>query len=275
MGNVGLGRNVNAISRDKNDFNFVFEKMSPWLIQNDLNSINLESPIYQPCPTVRSSTFKFCGDTKFAPVLANYKIFANLANNHILNYGQEGLALTKKLLSDNMVDFVYSHQKSTEFAQKTINGITVGFLGFDLTGSQSRPTDLEIINLVKKYDPQVDHLVVHIHGGNEYEPVPENWKQDFYRQLVDVGADIVQGHHPHVWQGSEIYKGKYIYFSLGNFIFDQSWSHPTSQSYAIRLVLSKDKIISETKQAYEILFNSQPNPVEKLTAYPFNKKDIL
>ena len=112
MGDVGLGRNVNAISRDKNDFYFVFEKMSPWLIQNDLNSINLESPIYQPCPTVRSSTFKFCGDTKFAPVLANYKIFANLANNHILNYGQDGLALTKKLLSDNMVDFVYSHQKS-------------------------------------------------------------------------------------------------------------------------------------------------------------------
>jgi len=272
---VGLGRNITAISRDKQDYNFVFEKMAPWLLQNDLNSINLESPINQPCPTVRGGTFKFCGDINFAPILSKYKVFANLANNHILNYGADGLSQTKKLLTENKVDYVYSHQKSTEFTQKKINGIKLGFLGFDLTGSQTRPTDEEILALVKIYDSQADYLIVHIHGGNEYEPQPEEWKKEFFKKLVDAGADIVQGHHPHVWQGSEVYKDKYIYYSLGNFIFDQNWSAPTSQSYAIKLTLSKTKVEKVEPQAFNILFNSQPNPVESLTAYPFLKKDIL
>jgi poly-gamma-glutamate synthesis protein (capsule biosynthesis protein) len=116
---------------------------------------------------------------------------------------------------------------------------------------------------------------VHIHGGNEYEPSPEPWKQQFFKELVDAGADIVQGHHPHVWQGIELYRDKYIYYSLGNFIFDQSWSAPTSQSYAIRLTLTKTAIIKEEVQPYIIRNNSRPEPVEKLTAYPFRKRDIL
>lgn len=275
LGDLGLGRNITYTAREKNDFYYSFSGMDSWLLQNDLNSANLESPIVKSCPSIKANTFKFCGDTAFISPLKSYKIFANLANNHILNYGREGLEETEKLLLENQIKYVYSHKSNTKFTQVNINDISLGFLGYDLTGSQTKPTDLELIADVKTYASKIDWLVVHLHWGNEYLPAPEAWKVNLAHQLITAGADIIQGTHPHVWQGEEVYQDRLIYYSLGNFIFDQNWSLPTSQSYAIRLTLSKNKILKTEKQAYQINNNSRPVPIESLTAYPFKKADIL
>lgn len=261
MGDLGLGRHITSTARLKKNFNWSFEKVSPWLIENDFNLANLESPIIKNCPEGKTGTFTFCGDDRFLPYLKSNKFVFNLANNHILNYSQDGLTQTKDFLTSSNIDFVYSHQATSEFTQKEINGITFGFLGFDLVShlkANDLNTEKNILSAIKKYDHQVDWLIVSIHWGNEYLPNPENWRIDLAHRMIDSGADIIAGHHPHVLQPKEIYKDKPIFYSLGNFIFDQSWSKETSNSEMVRLTLSQNQILNLEQVPIEIKFNSQP-----------------
>jgi len=247
VGDLGLGRHITSTARSKNNFSWSFDGISPWLGQNDFTLANLESPIIKNCPQGLTGTFTFCGDTRFLPYLNNF-VF-NLNNNHILNYGLDGLNQTKNLLT---TDYFYDN-----FYTKTINNITFGFLGYDfITYPQTDPQ--KIIDSIKKYKPSVDWLIVSIHWGNEYLPKPEKWRVDLAHQMIDAGADIIHGHHPHVWQAPEIYQGKPIFYSFGNFIFDQSWSYETSHSQIARLTLTRSAITSIDYFPIEIRSNSQP-----------------
>lgn len=260
VGDLGLGRFITYTARLKDDFSYSFSALSPWLSQNDFNLANLESPIVDNCPSVSGNTFKFCGDPKFIPSLLQNKFILNLANNHILNYGQSGLDQTQKFLDDSSIKYFYSHNSQTEFLKYSQNGINFGFIGFDLTGTHSYNLQ-SITDLVSQYNSQVDWLVVSLHWGAEYLDKPEAWKVDFAHHLVDAGADIIHGHHPHVYQEYELYKGKSIFYSLGNFIFDQNWSVPTSSSIIIRLSLDKNTIKHIQKFPIQIKYNNQPNLV--------------
>ena len=257
LGDLGLGRYITAIARSKKDFSWSFKNVSYVLQSNDFNLANLESPIISNCPEGKTGTFTFCGDTNFLPVLIENKLIFNLANNHIFNYGQDGFNQTKNLLNQNQVDYFYSHNLDTEFIKKEVNGINFGFLGYDfITNPKLDPN--QIINTIKKYDSQVDWLIVSLHWGNEYLPKAEIWRVTLAHQLVDAGADIVHGHHPHVLQPTEIYKNKPIFYSLGNFIFDQSWSKETSSSEMVTLKVNQNNILETTQKPYLIKYNSQP-----------------
>lgn len=260
MGDLGLGRHITSIARSKNDFSWSFQKISHILQQNDFNLANLESPIIKDCPKGETGTFTFCGDTRFLPYLSENKFIFNLANNHIFNYGIDGFSQTKDLLNTSQIGYFYSHQSESEFFQKNINGISFGFLGFDYITNPKLKSET-IVNLIKKYDSQVDWLIVSLHWGNEYLSDPEKWRIDLAHQLVDAGADIIHGHHPHVLQLKEIYHQKPIYYSLGNFVFDQNWSQETSQSEIVKLTVTKTKIIDTEIIPFIIKHNSQPQIV--------------
>ena len=257
MGDLGLGRMITRIARQKNDFSYSFSGVSDWLLTNDLNIANLESPIIDNCPSLSPTTFTFCGDSRFLPQLYRHRLFLTLANNHILNFGPSGLTQTKNYLSKHNIPFVYSHQTDSVFARQSINGISFGFLGFDLTGGHQF-SQTKILKQVEKFDSQVDWLIVSLHWGDEYLPQAEKWRITLARQLVDRGADIIHGHHPHVWQPPEIYHDRLIYYSFGNFIFDQNWSSATSHSNIVRLTLTKDKIQKTEIFPIEIQNNSRP-----------------
>ena len=189
------------------------------------------------------------------PYLKSNKFVLNLANNHILNYGVDGLSQTHSFLSQNEITYF------PQFSTKIINNLSFGFLGYDFISYPviaSEAKQSKIIADVKKYDSTVDWLIVSIHWGNEYLPEAETWRVNLARQLVDAGADIIHGHHPHVWQSYEIYKDKPIFYSFGNFIFDQSWSYETSHSEIVKLTLSKTKIEKLELFPIEIKYNSQP-----------------
>ena len=260
MGDLGLGRYITSIARQKNDFSWSFSRVSQILQQNDLNLANLESPIINDCPEGKTGTFTFCGDSRFLPQLKQNKFILNLANNHMFNYGQDGFTQTKKFLSSQNIGYVYSHNSDSEFYQVDINGIKFGIMGFDLI-SNPQYDQQKIISLIEKYNPQVDWLTVSIHWGNEYLPQAENWRVKLAHLMVDAGADIIHGHHPHVLQNDEVYKNKPIYYSLGNFIFDQNWSKETSTSEIINLTLSKTQIIKTDKIPLIIKYNSRPEPI--------------
>jgi len=256
-GDLGLGRYITATSRSKKDFSWPFQKISPLLQSNDFNLANLESPIIINCPEGLTGTFTFCGDPAFLPYLKDNKFILNLANNHIFNYNQDGFTQSKNYLSNNQIDYFYSHNPDTEFIKKEINGLSFGFLGFDFITNPNLD-EKKVIDMVKKYDQQVDWLIVSLHWGNEYLLKPESWRVNLAHQLVDSGADIIHGHHPHVLQPTEIYKNKPIFYSLGNFVFDQNWSKETSNSEFVILTVDKENILETVKKPYTIKYNSQP-----------------
>ncbi|MCW1949178.1 MAG: CapA family protein [Candidatus Shapirobacteria bacterium] len=260
VGDLGLGRFITSTARQKNDFSWSFSGVSSILQQNDFNLANLESPIVNDCPEGKTGTFTFCGDSRFLPQLKQNKFILNLANNHIFNYGQNGFEQTKKFLSGQDTGYVYSHDSSSEFYQTEINGIKFGILGFDLI-SNPQINHQKILNLISKYNSQVDWLIVSIHWGNEYLPQAESWRIKLAHQMIDVGADIIHGHHPHVLQPSEIYQNKPIFYSLGNFIFDQNWSTETSTSQIINLKLTKNEIINQQTIPLKIKYNSRPEVI--------------
>lgn len=256
-GDLGLGRYITTMARSKKDFSWSFQNVSSVLQSNDFNLANLESPIINNCPQGPTGTFTFCGDQKFIPYLKENKLIFNLANNHIFNYYQDGFTQTKSYLDQNQIGYFYSHSPDTEFYKKEINGITFGFLGYDfITNPKLDPN--QIITAVKKYDGQVDWLIISLHWGNEYLKSPESWRVNLAHQLIDAGADIIHGHHPHVLQSTEIYQNKPIFYSLGNFIFDQNWSKETSSSEFVILTVDKNNILNTIKKPYIIKFNSQP-----------------
>ena len=221
LGDLGLGRHITSTSRNKNNFNWPFEQVSLFLQKYDFNLANLESPIIENCPEGKTGTFTFCGDNRFLPYLSQNKFIFNLNNNHILNYGQSGLIQTKNYLNQYQIPHFYD-----DLLKKEINGIKLGFLGFDFITYPKIDKNI-VLEKIKLYDSQLDWLIVSIHWGNEYLPSPEKWRLDFAHQMIDAGADIIHGHHPHVLQSTEYYKEKPIYYSLGNFIFDQNWSRET------------------------------------------------
>lgn len=257
MGDLGLGRYITSTARAKNDFSWSFSGISSVIQKNDFNLANLESPIINNCPPGLTGTFTFCGDTRFLPQLKENKFILNLANNHIFNYGQDGFNQTKNFLNQNEIGFVYSHNSDSEFFQKEIKGISFGFLGFDYITNPKLDSQ-KIIDLIKQYDQQVDWLIVSLHWGNEYLLQPENWRVILAHQLIDSGADIIAGHHPHVIQPHETYQDKLIFYSLGNFIFDQSWSKETSTSEIITLTVDKTQIIYQQTSPISIKYNSRP-----------------
>ena len=249
VGDLGLGRHITSTARAKNDFSWSFAKISPWLTQNSFNVANLESPIISRCPLGPTGTFTFCGDAKFIPQLYSHNFVLNLNNNHTLNYGSDGLAQTKTFLPDiSFYDNLFI---------KEIAGLKFGFLGYDFITypSQDRPNILTTISTSR---PKVDYLIVSIHWGNEYLSQPEPWRIKFAHQMIDSGADIIHGHHPHVWQGVESYHDKLIFYSFGNFIFDQSWSYETSHSQIARVSFQKGESLKYQLLPIEIKFNTQP-----------------
>ncbi len=256
-GDLGLGRYITSIARQKNDFSWSFSGVSSLLQQNNFNLANLESPIISDCPEGKTGTFTFCGDSRFISQLKQNKFILNLANNHIFNYGQNGFNQTKNFLNQENIGYFFSHNLDSEFYQTQVNDINFGFLGFDLV-SNPKYDHQKILNLISKYNSQVDWLIVSIHWGNEYLPQAEEWRVKLAHQMVDSGADIIHGHHPHVLQPSETYQNKLIFYSLGNFIFDQNWSIETSTSQIVNLKLTKNEIIDQKIIPLKIKYNSRP-----------------
>lgn len=264
VGDLGLGRHITSTARSKSNFNWSFESIAPTLESAAFTVANLESPIINDCPHGPTGTFTFCGDTRFLPYLAKYRFIFNLANNHILNYARSGFDQTVNFLSQNNISSVYSHDPNLSYITWDKDGISFGMVGYDfITYPNLDPS--QIVELVTQKNPTVDWLIVSLHWGNEYLPQAETWRQKLARQLVDAGADIIHGHHPHVWQEPETYQGKPIFYSLGNFVFDQSWSYETSHSKLVQMTVTKSEIKSIDYLPYEIYANSQPRLIPQST----------
>jgi len=244
-GDIMLGRSVMGASLDANDVYYPFRNTAEFLKSADITFANLENPIVDDCKR-HVGGFKFCT----TPEISNGLNFSGidivtLANNHSGNYGNEGLVQTKKTL--NEIDIKSVGYGNLEILEK--NGIKFGFLGFNYTFTKENlENDLRFI---KESDSKVDVLIVVNHWGEEYKSMANSLQTTVAKKMVDAGADAIIGHHPHWVQNYEEIDGKPVYYSLGNFVFDQMWSEETKKGLVVKMTFEgKDLIKREEFKTY-------------------------
>lgn len=227
-GDVMLGRSVMIKCLNLKDFNYPFLKTAEVLQKADITFGNLENPITNNCPT-SDGGFTFCADKKMISGLsyAGFDV-VNLANNHTLNYGEKGLKETEKFLEEAKIDYT----GVDNLAIKEVKGIKFGFLGFDYVFQNPKESDYE---LIKNSKEKVDVLMVMPHWGVEYKSKSNAFQQETAKKIIDSGADIIVGGHPHWPQEIGYINDKPVIYSLGNFVFDQSWSEETKRGLVVRL----------------------------------------
>ena len=125
-----------------------------------------------------------------------------------------------------------------------VKGIRIGLVAYTYSNDKNLAgLNVEKMKMaVKKTLGMADMVIVMMHAGVEYQPIAGQQQVDFARAAIDAGAEMVIGHHPHVVQNEEVYKGKYIFYSLGNFVFDQMWSEATRKGLALKISLGKDGV---------------------------------
>jgi poly-gamma-glutamate synthesis protein (capsule biosynthesis protein) len=202
---------------------------------------NLEGPINEEPKefTDESMKFSFSREVLEPLKVANFNVLS-LANNHTLNMGESGLEETKTILTESGINFVGDPIECDANYVFQRDGIT--FYAVNTTFPMNCSDD-EITNWIKAtkfYNPE-SIFVVLMHWGQEYKNKSSKAEQDLAHKMIDAGADIVIGGHPHVTQEIEIYNNHLIFYSLGNFIFDQYFSKETQEGLAVGLEIYPDK----------------------------------
>jgi len=240
VGDMQFDRYVRQVS-DKKGGDFIFSCISNFLKNSDLAVGNLEGPITDNASislgTEEGSpdNFVFTFPPSTAKILSRNNIKAvSLDNNHIGNFGQEGILSTKKYLDKAGVDyFDYNAIFSTE-----INGVKMSFISYNEFGGESSEKIAEKISQ-EKAKGQI--VFVYTHWGDEYSAVPTRIKRTA-SLFARNGADFIVGSHPHVILSSEKIGKTLVYYSLGNFIFDQYWNKEVSTGLALELNIKDGKI---------------------------------
>ncbi|MEK7453039.1 MAG: CapA family protein [Patescibacteria group bacterium] len=246
LGDLMLDRDVRE-KINKNSLEYILGSLfkKHFFDDYDIISANLEGSVtnggehYAP---EKKFDFAFLPETVSELKKYNFSFF-NLANNHFFDQGSRGEIETRKNLEK--AGFSFSGCRDGvigECSSKIFNldGKIIGMVGFSVFGSFNIENAKDIITTLKK---ETDIIIVNVHWGEEYN-INQNEKQkDLAYKFIDAGADIIIGHHPHVVQGIEIYKGKVIFFSLGNFIFDQYFSDETQTGLAVEVIFKKEKPI--------------------------------
>jgi poly-gamma-glutamate synthesis protein (capsule biosynthesis protein) len=254
VGDIMLSRKVAQTISKANDPELPFRKLSSLLLSTDFNFGNLESPTSGKSTFNAGETLVFNAPPEYLQPLAQYKFkILNLANNHALDQGVSGLRTTEQALDKLAISHVGTGDSLDSAWQGrviTTNGIRIGFIGASYTsfndgGKQTSPyiartEDVKrLTQSITDLKTRTDFVVVTMHAGTEYTREPNQQQTDFAHAAIDAGADLIIGAHPHWVQTIEQYKNKYIFYSLGNFIFDQEWSPETKAGLAVKVSLTK------------------------------------
>lgn len=194
---------------------YFLQNVKPIFSADDLTIANFEGTLTES-DAREDKTFAFKAPASFAKILTDGNIEAvTTANNHSHDYGEQSFTDTLNALeAEGITHFGYD-----ETAVMNIKGIKVGLVGiYELKDHLERTQQVKD-NIAKVKAEGAQLVIVIFHWGNEKEEVPDSNQMTLGRLAIDEGADLVCGHHPHVLQGIETYKGKNIVYSLGNFCF--------------------------------------------------------
>ena len=244
-GDVMLGRMVGFNMARYRDFAWPVRQIGLQVRQADLTLVNLENPVVEGCP-IMTEGMRFCSPIGSLKSLEFMGVDAvNLANNHTLNFGLDGLEQTVEFLSAAQIDSFGIRDKQPLIMQ--VRGQRIALLGYSDVGNQpgsilAYPEKDRIKNDLAQARAQADLVLVSFHWGQEYQPMPDVYQRKLAYWTIDQGADVVWGHHPHWLQGMEFYRQKPIFYSLGNLVFDQMWSKPTREGMVVELDFYKNRL---------------------------------
>ena len=257
-GDIMLSRGVANQIEKHNDYKYPFLKIAETIKSADLSFGNLEGPISARGAN-QGSQYSFRDDPRVVEGLkfAGFDILS-VANNHIFDWGQEALMDTLSIAHDNGIETVgagENFEKANMPVIKNISGTKIAFLAYtnlypeSLGARKNKPgiSSFDIERIKKeiaemKNSQTADIVVVSFHWGDEYQTKANNSQKNIAHSLIDAGADLIIGHHPHVIQEIERYQNGWIAYSLGNFIFDQNFSEETKTGLILKAKIQNKKI---------------------------------
>ncbi|MBD0403032.1 CapA family protein [Flammeovirga sp. EKP202] len=237
VGDVLLDRDVKKVIK-ANGIQFPFNNVEALINGKDLAFFNMECPLANASDGYPiNKRYSFRAEPEYIQGLkfAGFNI-ASVANNHTIDLGKEGFLKTIENLNAGSI-YTIGGGKNQEEAFRPLllekNGETFAFFGmleFLLEGTifnENKPYPAygqidRLCNEIKKINSDIDHIIISFHWGQESAVIPTSKQIEYAHKVIDAGADLVLGHHPHVLQSIETYKGKLILYSLGNFVFDNS-----------------------------------------------------
>lgn len=279
VGDIMLSRHVGRLI-DAEGSGYPWRFIAKHLRSADITFGNLESPISTGGEPLPGKGIWFRADPQVTDGLleAGFDV-VSVANNHILDFQEPALLDTLNTLKSFGLKPVGGGNNLEEARSPVFmeaHGVKVAFLGYsdmaDIFWSQTKPRCLratedspgvapleeemivEDIGIAKQ---EADVVIVSMHWGEEYADLPSQEQRELAYNLVDAGANVLVGHHPHTLQGFEVYKGGIIAYSLGNFVFDQDWADYTQEGILLELnLVSSECVLAEVYPI--ILPASQP-----------------
>lgn len=258
-------RNIRMKAQAQGEYDFLLSSLAPVFDQADAVIANLEGPITDnPSRSVGSvpgstDNYFFTFSPEILPTLTQWPFIVNLGNNHILNFGQNGLTQTYQYLDQaNLPHFGYvqANQEQHSYLIKEIGGMQFGLVNYNQFVEGGRERVLVDMAQIRS---QVDVMTVYTHWGNEYVQENEAIRQLAY-ELVEAGADLIIGSHPHVVQGKEDYQDVRIYYSLGNMVFDQYFEEAVHNGLLVTAEVCQQMPES---QLGEVIDQDRPSTVDQ------------
>jgi hypothetical protein len=244
----------------------------------DLSLANMEEVavkhyVYHPHGTV------FTGNPAYLPGVVNAGFdWVSMGNNHVGDFGPAGVIESMGLLTKAGLKHGGAGKNITDAHKPsimTVNGIKVAVLSYDTVADVYNATDTKagsarMTNGWLKHDIKAARaagakvVIVWPHWGVEYTAGPSLKQQTLAHNAIDAGADLVIGNHPHWAQAMEVYKGRPIWYALGNFTFDQTWSEPTMEGISLELTFSGTKLVQAWMHPHLVLDYAQPNLLDPM-----------
>lgn len=228
-GDIMLSRTVGYLNK-KEGSQRIFSHYNP--ITNFSGWIalfNLESPFGEKDNDKNIVTTTFSSNknnqTLLPEIIGSNSWAFSLANNHISNAGKKGISLTKEIITNQKLSYFGVPGKDFLVFEKKWKKICVEWYSYDGNNKDYKRLDAQSVafDLEKMKKSQCDVKIIFPHWWQEYKIKPNKKQQDLAHSIIESGADIIIGSHSHIFWEVENYKGKYIFYSLGNYIFDQNW----------------------------------------------------
>ncbi|MFC3802123.1 CapA family protein [Cohnella sp. GCM10012308] len=264
---------------DQYGVDYPFKLAKPLLESADIAAGNLEAPITTRGTPAENKQFVFKGKPEYLAGLKNAGLdVVSLANNHTLDQGWQGLSDTMDALDDIKLKHMGSGADEKEAFEPVYiehNGLMVAYIGVsnvvpegswkagpDHPGVAETYDTTRAVAAVKKARELADIVVVMVHWGNERADTPKDAQFNVGHTLIDAGADLIIGSHPHVLQGFEAYKGKWIAYSLGNFVFTTKQEYSKTQDTGVLTATCAADGKCQLKFDPMYAKASQPGPME-------------
>ncbi len=270
VGDIMLSRQIGTIIRREQDPHYHFLRIADKTNSADIAFANLESVASTRGKNVGSIySFRAEPDTLKGLSFAGFDV-VSVANNHAFDWGPDAFLDTQMLLDNLAIKHIGGGNDSASARTPVIfkkNNTTFAYLGYSEFANPRPPKGYpvvaplvleEMIKDITLAKQSADVVIVSVHWGTEYETKASDEQRRVARELIDAGALIVAGHHPHVMQEVERYNSGLIAYSLGNFIFDQNFSADTQKGMMLGITMKGNGIESYTTDIVRFTKTYQP-----------------